>query len=266
MTELVGVAWLLVASAEQTAQKAAVRAAAPADGARTVVAAVVRVAEDNARRPLPTDPGARAPYRRTGDELTILYIRAAAAAARRLPAEQAVPAFLLALGVALDDSEILRNNLVASAVCRRIESDAERKKRLTVLGSPTMRGRRDLCQHFVVSCALTELVGVTLAEAAGLLKEHQDSVVGSGFSFIDLCADFSGTTLAVRLQKGEIALEKLEKGFRVEDYLPDFTGLREGLTAAQFAKDYGSNDGKRFRTEVEKIRGRIRALPGHRSK
>jgi hypothetical protein len=217
---------------------------------------VVRAAEDNARIGMPG--------RRTGDELTVLYIRTAAAAARRLPAKQAVPAFLLALGVALDDSDILRSNPVASAVCHRIESDAERKKRLAVLGSPTMRGRRDLCQHFVVSCTLTELVGVTLAEAAGLLKEHQDSIHGTGFSFIDLCADFSGTTLAVRLQKGEISLEKLEKGFRVEDYLPDFTGLREGLMAAQFARAYGSAGGKRFRAEVEKIRDRIRALPGHR--
>src|SRR5262249_42530797 len=41
---------------------------------------------------------------RRGDDLTDFYVRAAAAEARRLPRAQAVPAFLAALGIALDDS------------------------------------------------------------------------------------------------------------------------------------------------------------------
>jgi hypothetical protein len=234
-----------------------------AEGARAVVAAVVRAAQANARLPLRTDKEARAPYRRSGDELTTYYVRAAATAARRLPAKQQTPAFLVALGIALDDSRILRANPLTAALCRKVESDEERKRRLAVLGSPTMRGRRDLAQHFVVSCALTQLVGVSLAEGAGLFKEQQDSMGGSGFSFIDLCADFSGVALAARLKKGDLTLEKLARGFRVEDYLPDFKGLREGLTAAQFARDYGSPTDKRFLAEVDRIRRRIRALPGY---
>src|SRR5579864_5945426 len=91
-----------------------------AEGARPVVAAVMRAARANARLPLKTDKGARAPYRRAGDELTAHYVRVAAAAARRLPAERQVPAFLVALGIALDDSRILRANPLTAALCRKV--------------------------------------------------------------------------------------------------------------------------------------------------
>src|SRR5438270_751158 len=87
--------------------------------ARAVVAAVKSAAERNAKLP-PKE-------RRTGDALTELYIRSAAEAARRLPVDQAVAGFLVGLGVALDDSKILRRNPLTSALCKRIESDAERK-------------------------------------------------------------------------------------------------------------------------------------------
>src|SRR5439155_12630756 len=103
-----------------------------------------------------------------------------------------------------------------AALCRRAESDAERKQRLAVLGAPTMRGRRDLAQHFVVSCALVAVVGESLAEAAGLFKEQQDARPGgSGFSFVDLNADLAGVALAMRLKRGGISLEMLEKSYRV---------------------------------------------------
>jgi len=263
--KIVGLAWLLgLVLPQAQAAVPEILGKGTAEGARKVVAAMVKAAQENARLPLKTDKGARAPFRRTGDELTAHYVRVAAAAARKLPAEQQAPAFLVALGIAIDDSRILRSNPLTSALCRKVESDEERKQRLAVLGEPTMRGRRDLAQHFVVSCALTELVGAALAESAGLLKEQQDSMGGSGFSFIDLLADFSGVTLAARLKKGDLALDKLAKGFRVADYLPELKGLREGLTAEQFARDYGSPTDKRFRAEVDRIRRRISDLPAYR--
>src|SRR5262249_35677964 len=115
--------------------------------------------------------------------------------------------------------------------------------------------------HFAVSCALTEVVGSSLAEAAGLFKEQRDARPGgSGFSFVDLNADLAGVALAMQLKKGRITLETLEKKYRVGDFLPDHTGLREGLSAAQFARDYGDVNDQRFRAELEKIRKRIAAL------
>jgi hypothetical protein len=217
---------------------------------------VVRAAKRNAELPIAN--------RLKGDPLTVYYCREAARAATRLPTKQAAAAYLLALGLALDDSQILRKNPLTADLCRRVESDAERRERLAVLGSPTMLDRRDWCQHFVVSCTLTQVVGEPLAEAAGLFKEQLDSQPGgSGFSFADLSADLAGVAFAMRLQRGQLSLEKVASGFLVTDFVPDAKGLREGLSAEQFARDYGSTDDKRFQRELAGLRQRIRDLPGH---
>src|SRR5947209_522378 len=81
--ELVGVAWLLGLGSglalplDRAAAQGVARLAEQqsAEGARAVVAAVVRAAEVNARLPLRTDRGAKPPFRRTGDDLTEFYVR-----------------------------------------------------------------------------------------------------------------------------------------------------------------------------------------------
>jgi hypothetical protein len=225
-----------------------------ADSARKIVAAIVEAARRNARGATP----------RTGDDLTALYLREAAAAAKKLPADQAAGALLLALGIALDDSTILRSNPLAAALCRRIESDDERKARLAVIGKPTLRGRRDWTQHFVVSCFLTEFVGPDLAESAGLLKEQLDMRPGgSGFSFADLGADLAGIAFAVRLKQGGLTLDRVAT-FAATDFLPKPDGLKEGLTREQFDRAYGSLSDPRFRTELDGIRQRVAELPPYR--
>lgn len=204
---------------------------------------------------------------RLGDELTERYVQAAAAEARRLPADKAVPAFLAALGIALDDSTLLRGNLLFGRFCRAVESEEERERRVRVLGGPSLRGRRDWCQHFAVSCTLTALANPTAAEAAGLLKERLDMKPGgSGFSFADLSADYAGVAFAVALRDGSLTLDRLAGQFRGDDFLPDPSGLREGLSSKQFEQMYGSTSDDRFRTATERIRDRIRQLPGYRSK
>ncbi len=216
---------------------------------------MVKSAQDNASQP--------ARSRKDGDELTALYFRAAAEAAGKLPKEQAAGAFLLALGVGLDDSTLVRTNPLVARVWRQVESDAERRVRLKVLGKPTMRQRHDWTQHFVVSCALTEALGATLAETAGLVKEQLDSRPGgSGFSFADLSADLAGIAFASRVKKGTLALDTVAKRFEVQAYLPDPKGLREGLSAEQFGKDYGSLDDERFKKELAAVRKRVADLSG----
>jgi hypothetical protein len=224
---------------------------------RQVCAAVVEAGRKNARAATPLK----------GDALTELYVRAAAAEASRLAAADAVPAFLAALGVALDDDELVRGNLLVGPFCRQVESDDERKARLAVLGSPTMRRRHDWCQHFAVSGMLTAIGGPVVAEAAGLLKERLDMRPGgSGFSFADLSADYTGVAFAVRLQKGKLSLEKLATDFTVKDYVPDPGDLPDGLTAEQFKKRYGSFDDDRYKDEVAGIRKRIADLPGQKDR
>src|SRR5947208_3622293 len=144
--------YLLAAPGLAPAQLGKVRDV-PVAGARTVVAAIVGAAKENARRPAP----------RKGDELTEYYVRAAAGAAAKLPEAQRAPAFLLGIGVALDTSALLRKAPGTGVLWKKVESDAERAQRLKVIGQPTMYGRHDLTKHFVVSAALTASHGARAA-------------------------------------------------------------------------------------------------------
>jgi hypothetical protein len=237
-----------------------------AENARKILDAIVKAADENHRLPQHSTPGARAPFQRKGDELTVYYVRAAAATARRLPEKEATLAFLLALGIALDDSSLLRTNVMTRGLWRRVETDDARKKRLAVLGEPTVHGRHDLAQHFSVSAALTAVAGPQAAESIGILKEHLDSRGGSGFSFADLSADFAGIAFARRLLDKPNQLADIEKSFRIDDYAISPRGLPEGLTADEFAKKYGSLKDERYLRVQEDIRKRIAALPGYSDK
>ena len=237
-----------------------------AENARVVLAAIVKAAGENHRLPKRDAPGARTPFRRGGDDLSVYYVRAAASAARRLPEKDAAPAFLLALGIALDDSSLLRSNLLTRELWHKVEPDNAHKRRLAVLDSPTLHGRHDLAQHFAVSAALTVAVGPQAAESAGLLKEMLDARGGSGFSFADLSADFAGIAFARRLLDKPSRLADIEKNFRIGDYAIAPRGLPEGLSAKEFEKRYGSLKDERFQRLRGDIRKRIEALPGYRER
>ena len=189
-----------------------------------------------------------------GDELTAEYVKAAAEVASTLEDEHRASAFLIGLGIALDDSTILRDNLVTRSLCRAVESDSERQERIAVLGVPTVRFRRDLCQHFVVSVALAELVGPAAAEAAGLAKEMIDLDRSSGFSFADLAADFAGVAFAEKVKKDPKLLARLRQSFAVADFVPEVKDLRDGVSVKRFETDYGSTSDPRFAKAVEEVR------------
>jgi hypothetical protein len=225
------------------------------ENARRVLSAVVKAAADNRKSHEP----------KTGDDLTVYYIRAAAKASRELPEKEAAPAFLLAIGIALDDSPLLRQNVLTRGTWRKIETDEERRERLRVLGEPTLHGRHDLAQHFAVSAALTAKYGPEAAESAGIAKEILDSRGGSGFSFADLSSDFAGIAFARRLLDKPSRLADIEKSFRISDYAISPRGLPEGLTAEQFAKEYGSLKDERYLRTQSDIRKRIAALPGYKN-
>ncbi len=247
----------LVALSLLSAVPAAPKASLPVPiaGARTVVAAIVEAAKHNASQATP----------RKGDELTAYYVRTAAAAARKLPEAERASAFLLGIGVALDTAALLRKNPVTGNLWNKVESEKERAARLKVIGEPTVHGRHDLTQHFVVSAALTASHGPRAAETAGLLKEMLDAEGGSGFSFADLASDLAGIAFAEQVLRSPARLAQLEKGFVVRDYAPSPRGLVEGLTSADFERRYGSLTDKRFRAALEALRKQVRALPGHKA-
>ena len=234
-------------------------------GARAVVRAVTTAAEKNRQLPpKKRSGGAAAAVRLEGDQLTDFYVRQAAAAAQRLPKDIAASALLVGLGVALDDSPMLPNTVIVGNLWQQIESSSARLTRLVSLGAPTMRGRRDLAQHFAVSAALAVLVGPQNAEEVGILKEMSDSRGGSGFSFVDLSADIAGIQFAAAVGNGRISLSRLENHFVVQDFLPELGGLRDRVVWKDFLKQYGFPPDARLSRERESLRARTRAMPGYR--
>jgi len=185
-----------------------------------------------ASEPASDRPGGGAVHAATGadgDRLMESYVRSAAAAAKRLPPKEGSTALLLALGIALDDSSVLRVHPRTRDFVRRLETPAQRRDRIAAIGSPTMRGRRDLAKHFVVSSYLTAIVGRHAAETAGLAKELADAQAGSGFSFADLTADQAGIQFAREVLDGTVSLGELARHFTVAAYVPDVASLPEGL-------------------------------------
>ncbi len=224
------------------------------DAIRKVVRAIVVKAEDNARLP--------AASRVKGDDLTELYVRTAADMAFTLEPDLRKKAFLVGIGIGLDDSDALRNKPVFGDLWKGVESDDERKIRLAVLGNPTMRYRRDLCQHFVISAALTAIAGDAIAEQIGLAKElvDRDRPNGSGFSFCDLAADFSGVALANTVLASGESLNGLRTKFAVKSALPKIDDLPEGLTAAKFKDRFGDLGDDRFKAMIAELRKRVKEL------
>lgn len=220
---------------------------------RKVVRAVTTRAAELNRKPAANRP--------KGDALTADYVRAAASVSAAEEEELRPAALLIGLGLALDHSTTLRNNPLTRTFCRAVETDAERRERVAVLGSPTVRGRRDLCQHFVVSAALAELLNPAAAEAAGLLKERLDMAGTSGFSFADLAADFAGVAFAQEVRRDTRTVARVGKAFKVEEFVPPVAGLAEGLSKVKFEANYGSESDPRFQKALDDVRERVRELP-----
>ena len=78
---------------------------------------------------------------------------------------------LLGLGVAMDDSNFVRDKPALNDIWQKIEPNDQRQARLLLLGTPTMLKRHNVTRHFTISAALVVLTGPQGAEAAGLGKE-----------------------------------------------------------------------------------------------
>jgi hypothetical protein len=225
---------------------------------RHVLEAIVSVARQNHR---PGRPDVQEKVKPSeNDKLTELYVRAGAKAGAEAGGQEHAKATMIALAIGLDRSDLLRKYPVLGDFVKRVESDRQREDRLENLGKPTMHGRYDLTQHFVVSAAITAMAGAKSAEAVGLAKERRDSEGGSGFSCADWCADVAGASLASRILANEISLSKLAKSFRVSHYMPDIAGLPEDLTRQEFTRRFGSTTDARFRQVDADIRSRIQRL------
>lgn len=219
------------------------------DGARRVLRAVVARAKANA-----------GPDRATGDDLTAALVRAAADEALRLPEEQRASAFALGLGLALDDTGALDAVLPANGV-RDLETDADRADRLSVLGNPTLRHRRDLARRFAAGLASAEVLGATAAEGAAVDRFLGDRERVSGLSFAALAADLSGVSFGQRVRSDPGVIAGVRDRFAAAAVLPPSDGLRDGLSWERFRHDYGGATDARFRAALDAVRDRVKRHP-----
>jgi hypothetical protein len=233
-------------------------------GTKQVVAQVASSAQSNARLPVAGDGVSGGRTRREGDALTEHLVRQAAGIARFLPESIATNSFLLGLGIALDDSNTLRDNPTLGGFVRLVESDQDRARRLAALGAPTMLTRRDLAQHFFVSAHLAALTGTQAASAAGMVKELSDASRGSGFSFADVAANRAGILFAGGVINKRLSLVDVADRFEVSVYMPSVADLPEGLSAADLAAQFGARDDDRFRQQLQQINQRLLQLPPYR--
>ena len=165
----------------------------------------------------------------TGDELTAALLRAAAEATQRLEEPERISAFLLGIGLALDDTNLLRNDPLTASAVADVETDAERLERLASLGNPTLRNRRDLCRRFVAGCAAGELLTPTAAENGAIGRSLFDQSRPIGLSFPSLSAEFAGIEFARILRENPNAiLKRMPLRFSAADIIPDTRGSAMG--------------------------------------
>ncbi len=168
-------------------------------------------------------------------------------------------AAILALGVILGEEHI------ASVAGREI--DGGRRKEIAKLDRRiSIQGRTDLSRHFWLSAALTVLSDQSRSMDVGITKELMDATAGgSGFSFVDLTADQTGTLFAkVATRDVQSARElqlKIRHGIEITDFFPDVTGLPEGIYRDEFQAEYGGLGGTETTKILKEIRRRLTRCP-----
>ena len=132
---------------------------------------------------------------------------------------------------------------------------------------PVLAKRTDLNQHFIFSAAIKILSEQGLSLAIGEFKELMDrGQGGSGYSFVDLSADFAGVKFAqtaTEPDKAQAVQALLANSSNESLFFPDIKGLPEGLSKAAFTKQFKKVDSPEYRKLVQEIHRRVDALAIH---
>lgn len=135
---------------------------------------------------------------------------------------------------------------------------------------PTLKSRADLNQHFIFSAAIKILSEQGLSIAIGEFKELMDrSNDGSGYSFVDLAADFAGVEFAVAATNPSSAssVQNILAGNIDERlFFPNIKGLPEGLSKNEFSQRFTEVDSPEYIKMVQSINQRIAKLPIHQTR
>lgn len=125
--------------------------------------------------------------------------------------------------------------------------------------------RIDIPQHFIASALLAMVDDSVLGEQLGIDKELSDAEHGSGFSFIDLSSDRTGTRfgqLAVASPAKARALQKMMA--ELNDYrafIPFALDLPEHMDEQSFRSRFGHVNSPAYNDMIAEIDKRIAALP-----
>ncbi|MBT1450308.1 hypothetical protein KJ365_05395 [Glaciecola sp. XM2] len=128
-----------------------------------------------------------------------------------------------------------------------------------------LASRQDLSLHFIFSAAIKLLSEQGISIAVGEFKELMDrGQGGSGYSFVDLCADLAGTHFAA-LAVNPRSARQLQTIMAAEAsealFFPSIEALDEGLNSAEFSDKYQAVDSPAYLGALEIINSRIEALP-----
>jgi hypothetical protein len=204
-----------------------------------------------------------------GDELTAAYVRIAADTAIRVEglaadSPERASGFLIGLGVALDDSDALRQDALTEGTVKALETDADREIRVSVLGNPTIMGRRDLSRRFAIGCGAGEMLPSSRAEEVAVNRSLALTTArrASGVSFPALAAELAGVAFAREANENPDSLLRYRDKMTPAAYLLPAKGLRDGLSVERFEEDYGDGDDSRFRAVLNEIRTRLKGRRG----
>jgi hypothetical protein len=132
---------------------------------------------------------------------------------------------------------------------------------------PELESRVDLNLHFIFSAAIKLISEQGLSIAIGEFKELMDrSEGGSGYSFVDLAADFAGVQFAFAATHPLSArkVQNILAGNTQESlFFPNIRGLPEGLSKNEFIRKFTGVDSPEYLKVVSDINQRIAELPIH---
>lgn len=124
-----------------------------------------------------------------------------------------------------------------------------------------MANRNDLARHFILSAAIQLLSEKGVSLAIGEFKELMDRAIGgSGYSFVDLAADMAGMEFAQVAMDPRYASDVqriLASNHAERTLFPSIVGLPEGLSKAEFQRQYTTVDSPAYLSQVDEIQTRL---------
>ncbi len=179
------------------------------------------------------------------------------------------PLFVIALSRSTPETAVEENRTIIFLVNNYVNSAKTGAKSITPSYPAFLYKRIDLAQHFIGAAAITASVNSQIAQVMGEEKEIQDAKSGSGFSFVDLCADRAGTRfgeLATASPESALKLQRTMSAIKdYSDFMPDPRDLPEQMNEAAFKQRYGSVNSKSYKDVSKLIDALIAATPIYRN-